>query len=81
MTAPRDAAVPTARAQRPAAVAYVLKGAGKPEADAEAEPDWQARSARTRWNPGRSPRRWQTAPRLACGAPSVTNEKLQALDP
>jgi hypothetical protein len=56
MTAPRDAAVPTARAQRPAAVAYVLKGAGKPEADAEAEPDWQARSARTRWNPGRSPR-------------------------
>jgi hypothetical protein len=37
MTAPRDAAVPIARAQRPAAVAYVLKEAGKPEADAEAQ--------------------------------------------
>ena len=63
----------------PPAAAYEPEGAGRsgptPRQNRAGRRD---RPGRDR-NPGRSPRIWRTAPRLACGAPSVTHEKPQGL--
>ena len=61
----------------PPAAAYEPEGAGSPgPTPRQNRAGRRDRPGRDR-NPGRSPRIWRTAPRLACGAPSVTHEKPQ----